>query len=326
MTTSIRFFVAACSVAALALAGASHAQVPGYPGKAVRVVVPFPAGGLVDGIARVLLPEISRTIGQAIVVDNRGGASGSIGAAAAAQSAPDGYTLLMVLDSHAINPLVYKTLPYDTDKDFTPISLIARAPMVAVANESFPPNSIRELVQHAKQNPRSINFASVGAGSASHLTAELFNMTANVAMTHVPYKGGAPAQTDLMGGQVQLMWGTAPYAQSLVKAGKLKPLGQASATRSAAFPALPTLAEQGFAGFEAYGWIGLLAPAGTPPAIVSFWNQQLAKAVKDPEIARRLADQGFEVVVSSPESFAGFMKSEQKTWARVIKERSIPLQ
>ena len=326
MTTTFRFFIAACSMAALALAGASHAQVAGYPSKPVRVVVPFPAGGLVDGIARVLMPEISRSIGQTIVIDNRGGAGGSIGAAAAAQSAPDGHTLLMVLDSHAINPLVYKTLPYDTDKDFAPISLIARAPMVAVANENFPPNSIRELVEHAKEKPRSINFASVGAGSASHLTAELFNMTANIAMTHVPYKGGAPAQTDLMGGQVQLMWGTAPYAQNLVKAGKLKALGQASATRSAAFPALPTLAEQGFAGFEAYGWIGLLAPAGTPPAIVSFWNQQLAKAVKNPEIAKRLADQGFEVVVGSPESFAGFIKSEQKTWARVIKERSIPLQ
>jgi len=310
----------------LAGVGAVQAQVPGYPAKTVRIIVPFPAGGLVDGMARVLMPEISKAIGQTIVVDNRAGAGGSIGAAAAAQAPADGYTLLMVLDSHAINPLVYKALPYDTDKDFAPISLIARAPMVAVANEGLPANNIRELVQYAKQHPQAVNFASVGAGSASHLTAELFNLTANAPMTHVPYKGGAPAQTDLMGGQVQLMWGTAPYAQSLVKAGKLKALGQASAARSAAFPALPTLAEQGFPGFEAYGWIGLLAPAGTPAPIVAFWNQQLAKAVKHPDIAKRLTDQGFEVVAGSADSFAGFIKSEQKTWARVIKEKNIPLQ
>jgi len=231
-----------------------------------------------------------------------------------------------VARANAINPLVYKTLPYDTDKDFAPISLIARAPMVAVANENFPPNNITELVTYAKQHPNAVNFASVGAGSASHLTAELFDMTANVSMTHVPYKGGAPAQTDLMGGQVQVMWGTAPYAQSLVKAGKLKALGQASATRSPAFPALPTVAEQGLPNFEAYGWIGLLAPAGTPSAVVAFWNQQLAKAVKNPEIAKRLADQGFEVVVSSPEKFGAFIQSEQKTWAKVIKEKNISLQ
>jgi tripartite-type tricarboxylate transporter receptor subunit TctC len=321
-------FPALClaALAALAVSGTASAQPAAYPAKAVRIVVPFPAGGLVDGLARVLMPEIARSIGQTIVVDNRGGASGSIGAAAVAQSAPDGYTLLMVLDSHAINPLVYKSLPYDTDKDFVPVSLIARAPMVAVANEHLPVKDIRELVQYAKQHPQAVNFASVGAGSASHLTAELFNLTANVSMTHVPYKGGAPAQTDLMGGQVQLMWGTAPYAQSLVKAGKLKALGQASAVRSAAFPALPTLAEQGFPGFEAYGWIGLLTPAGTPPAVVGFWNQQLAKAVKNPEVAKRLTEQGFEVVVSSPESFAEFIKSEQKTWARVIREKNVPLQ
>lgn len=321
-----RSFVAACCLAAASFAGLSQAQTAPYPNKTVRVIVPFPAGGLVDGMARVLMPEISRSIGQTIVVDNRAGASGSIGAAAAAQSPADGYTLLLVLDSHAINPLVYKTLPYDTDKDFAPISLIARAPMVAVANENFPASSISELARYAKEHPNAVNFASVGAGSASHLTAELFNMTANVSMTHVPYKGGAPAQTDLMAGQVQVMWGTAPYAQSLVKAGKLKALGQASATRSPAFPALPTVAEQGMPSFEAYGWIGLLAPAGTAPATIAFWNQQLAKAVKNPEIARRLADQGFEVVVSSPEKFGAFIRSEQKTWAKVIREKSIPLQ
>lgn len=206
-----------------------------------------------------------------------------------------------MLDSHAINPLVCKTLPYDTDKDFAPILLIARAPMVAAANENFPPNNIMELVKYAKQHPNAVNFASVGAG-------------------------GAPAQIDLMAGQVQVMWGTAPYAQNLVKAGKLKARGQAGATRSPAFPALRTVAEQGLPNFEAYGWIGLLTPAGTPSAVVAFWNQQLAKAVKNPEIAKHLADQGFEVVVSAPEKFGAFIQSEQKTRAKVIKEKHIPLQ
>ncbi len=325
-SSAVRSILAACFLAVAAFAGSSHAQPAAYPSKTVRVIVPFPAGGLVDGMARILMPEISRSIGQSIVVDNRSGASGSIGAAAAAQSPADGYTLLLVLDSHAINPLVYKTLPYDTDKDFVPISLIARAPMVAVANENSPPNNMTELVKYARQHPNAVNFASVGAGSASHLTAELFNMTANVSMTHVPYKGGAPAQTDLMAGQVQVMWGTAPYAQSLVNAGKLKALGQASATRSPAFPALPTVAEQGLPNFEAYGWIGLLAPAGTAPGIVAFWNQQIAKAMKNPDIAKRLGDQGFELVVSSPERFGAFIQSEQKTWAKVIRGKSIPLQ
>lgn len=311
---------------AVSLTGAVQAQTAAYPNKTVRVIVPFPAGGLVDTIGRTLMQEIASSIGQTIVVENRGGAGGSIGAAVVAQAPSDGYTLLLALDTHAINPLVYKKLPYDTEKDFLPISLVARAPMVAVANEDFPPNSIGELVKYAKEHPDAVNFASVGAGSSGHLTAELFNMNANVAMTHVPYKGGAPAQVDLMGGRVQLMWGTAPYAQSLVKAGKIKALGQASARRSAAFPSLPTLAEQGFPRFEAYGWIGLLAPAGTPPSIVAFWIRQLTEAVKKPAIAKRLTEQGFELVVSSSESFSAFIQEEQKTWGMVIKEKNIPLQ
>lgn len=323
---NLRLLAAALGLCALALAPAVRAQDPAYPSKPVRVIVPFPAGGLVDGITRTLMTEIAKTIGQPIVIDNRGGASGSVGAAAAAQAPADGYTLLMVLDSHAINPLVYKKLPYDTDKDFAPISLVARAPMVIVANATLPANSVTELVQYARAHPGAINFGSVGAGSASHLTAELFNMKADIATTHVPYKGGAPAQTDLMAGQIQIMWGTAPYAQSLVKAGKVKALGQASAVRSVAFPTLPTLAEQGIAGFEAYGWIGLLAPAGTPASIVAFWNAQLAKTLKQPAVAGRLTDQGFELVAGSPDQFAAFIRNEQKTWEKLIAVRNIPLQ
>lgn len=307
------------------------AQVPAstdtaYPQRPVRLIVPFPAGGLVDGVARTLTPDLSKSIGQPIVVENRGGAGGTVGAAAAAQAASDGYTLLMVLDTHATNPLVYRKLPYDAQKAFAPISLIARAPMVAVANEKLPVNDIKGLVRYAKANPSVLNFGSVGAGSASHLTAEMFNHAAGVSMVHVPYRGGAPAQADLMGGQIQLMWGTAPYATSLIKAGNVKALGQASAARSPAFPDLPTLAEQGLPGLEIYGWVGLLAPTGTPEPIIAQWSGLLARVLKDPEVARRLGAQGFEVVASSPERFAAFIQDEQKRWAKLIDERRIPLE
>ena len=324
--SKLHLLAAALGLCALALAPTVRAQDGAYPSKPVRVIVPFPAGGLVDGITRTLMTEIAKSIGQPVLIDNRGGAGGSVGAAAVAQAPADGYTLLMVLDSHAINPLVYKKLPYNTDKDFAPISLVARAPMVIVANSALPVNSVTELVQYAKANPGVINFASVGAGSASHLTAELFNAKADISTTHVPYKGGAPAQTDLMSGQVQIMWGTAPYAQGLVKSGRIKALGQASAVRSVAFPTLPTLAEQGVAGFETYGWIGLLAPAGTPASVVAFWNAQLVKTLKQPAVAQRLTDQGFELVGGSPEQFGAFIRSEQKTWEKLIATRNIPLQ
>ncbi|MGP1664419.1 MAG: Bug family tripartite tricarboxylate transporter substrate binding protein [Rhodanobacter sp.] len=326
-SSKVRTFLASLCLSAAALTGSAQAQTEAYPINTVHVVVPFPAGGLVDSIGRLLMREIASSTEKTIVVENRGGAGGSVGAGVVAKATPDGYTLLLALDSFAINPLVYKDLPYDTRKDFLPISLIARAPMVAVANAKFAPNSLSELVKYAKGHPTEINFGSVGAGSSGHLTAELFNMKAdNIAMTHVPYKGGAPAQTDLMAGRIQFMWGTAPYAQKLVATGKIKALGQASATRSAAFPDLPTAVEQGFADFEVYGWIGLLAPAGTPPSVVAFWNKELTKAVKEPTIAKRLAEQGFEVVVSSPEIFSAFIYEAQKTWGKVIKEKNIPLQ
>ncbi|WBY01432.1 tripartite tricarboxylate transporter substrate binding protein [Ramlibacter tataouinensis] len=323
----LRFLAAAVGACiGLGASQAALAQSAGYPNRPVKVIVPFPAGGLVDGIARTLMTAIGAEIKQSIVIDNRGGAGGSVGAAAAAQSPADGYTLLMVLDTHAINPLVYKKLAYDNEKDFAPISLIARAPMVAVANEKVPVNSLGELVKYAKAQPDAINYGSVGPGSASHLTAEMFNMKAGIKTTHIPYKGGAPAQTDLMAGQIQIMWGTAPYAQSLVRAGKTKALGQASAARSVAFPDLPTAAEQGIKDFEAYGWVGLLAPAGTPADIIRFWNEQLKKAANSAEVGNKLREQGFELVLGSPADFGKFIRSETQGWQQLIKARNIPLE
>jgi tripartite-type tricarboxylate transporter receptor subunit TctC len=318
-----RFLLAVCLTLLLPLS--SHAETQSYPTKVIRVVVPFPAGGLVDGIARLLLPEVAKSVGQSIIIENRGGAGGSIGTAVVAQAEPDGYTLLMALDTHATNPLVYKKLPFDTLKDLAPISLIARAPMVALANQKFPPNTVRELIKYAKEHPGAVNFGSVGAGSASHLTGELFAQTAQVSMVHVPYKGGAPAQTDLMSGVIQLMWGTAPYAQSLVKAGKLKALGQAGATRSVAFANVPTLTEEGLPKLEVYGWIGLLAPSGTPPSIIAYWNEKLSEAVRNPALAKRLNEQGFEVVAGTPAAFDSFIRDEHNKWAKLISERNIPL-
>jgi tripartite-type tricarboxylate transporter receptor subunit TctC len=328
MSASAKFAALLVGTCASVLPVLAQAQpVPaGYPDKPIKLVVPFPAGGLVDGIARTLAPELAKVIGQSVVIDNRGGAGGSIGAAAVAQSPADGYTLLMVLDTHAINPIVYKKLSYDNEKSFAPISLIAKAPMVAVANESVPANSLADLVKYAKANPGKINYGSVGAGSASHLTAEMFNAKADIRTTHIPYKGGAPAQTDLMAGQIQIMWGTAPYAQTLVRAGRLKALGQASATRSVAFPNLPTTAEQGITDFEAYGWIGMLAPAGTPVSIVNAWNSALGKVTKNPEVSKKLTEQGFELVVSSPKAFGDFVRKEHDAWRDLISSKNIPLE
>ena len=297
-----------------------------FPTKPVRLVVPFPAGGTVDGVARTLGPELAAAIGQSVVIENRGGAGGSIGAGLVAQAQPDGHTLLLVLDTHAINPLVYKTLSYDTDKDFAPISLIARAPMVAVATNNFPANDIQELIEYAKKKPDHVNYASVGAGSASHLTAELFNQAAGVSMVHIPYKGGSQAMTDLIGGQVEIQWGTVPYVQAMVKSGKLKALGQTGETRSQVFPELKTVSEQGLGGIDAYGWVGLLAPAGTPPEILVYWHDTLKKVVNSAAVSNRLTSEGFDVMLNTPEEFRKFVNDEQGKWNRLIQERQIQLQ
>ena len=297
-----------------------------FPSKAVRLVVPFPAGGTVDGVARTLGPELANAIGQSVVIENRGGAVGSIGAGMVAAAPPDGYTLLLVLDTHAINPLVYKSLPYDTDKDFAPISLVGKAPMVAVATNSLPVNDIPELIKYAKEKPGQINYASVGAGSASHLTGELFNQAAGVSMVHIPYKGGSQAMTDLIGGQVDIQWGTVPYVQEMVKSGKLKALGQTGDVRSQVFPNLKTVTEQGVQGIDAYGWVGLVAPANTPPEILKYWHNTLKTVVTGEKVSERLKNAGFEIALSEPEEFRKFIQYEQDKWSQLIQKQQIKLQ
>jgi len=313
-------------VAAALAASPSLVTAQNYPTQAIRIIVPFPPGGLVDTLARLLSSELTTAFDQRIVVDNRPGAGGSIGEGEVARAAPDGYTLLMVLDSFATNPLVYKKLPYDPFKDLAPISLIAKAPMVAIASLKFAPNTLAELIAYAKANPGKVDFGSVGAGSASHLTSELFAKATGISMVHVPYKGGAPAQIDLMAGRLHLFWGTSAYAYPMVQTGKVKVLGQTGAKRSAAFPDLPTATEQGVRNFDALGWIGMLAPAGTPPAIIDRWQAELVKAANKPLIAKRLNEQGFDVVVSKPDEFGKFVRAEHDKWAVLIREQNISLE
>jgi tripartite-type tricarboxylate transporter receptor subunit TctC len=307
----------------LALLLVIHAGMPaaaqGYPDKVVHLVVPFAAGGVVDAIARVLAAELTKGFGRAVIVDNRPGASGAIGTTDVARSAPDGYTLLMVFDSHAITPLLTNSVAYDPFKDFTPIALLMRAPIMAVASTSFPPNDINELVAYAKAHPGTVTFGSTGVGSSPHLAGEMFDRLVGVTMVHVPYKGGAPAQTDLVGGHLDMFWASTAFTKGVESTGRVKILGQASQKRSAAFPDAKTLTEQGIDGFYAYVWVGISAPANTPAPIVERIRAELIKATRDPQVAKMFNDQGFDVAVSTPQEFESFMHSEADRYGRVIK-------
>ncbi|MGD9941822.1 MAG: Bug family tripartite tricarboxylate transporter substrate binding protein [Burkholderiaceae bacterium] len=319
----ISFIAGALLAGTASLAGA---QPSDYPNRPVRIVVPWPAGGVVDGVIRLLAPKLSETLRQNVVVDNRAGGAGLVGAQEAARAAPDGYTLLMVFDSLAMAPAVYQKMPMDPFNDLAPISLLVRAPLVGVSTANFAPTNIRELVAYAKANPNTVTFGSTGVGSSSHLTAELFAQAAGVSMVHVPYKGGAPAQSDLMGGHLQLFWGSTAWTKPMVDSGKVRALGQAGQVRSSTYPDLPTLAEQGYPDFRAYLWMGISAPKGTPDGIVARWNEALRVASNDPNVRRQLVAQGFDVVMSTPAEFGRFMREEHDKWARVIREAKIPLQ
>jgi tripartite-type tricarboxylate transporter receptor subunit TctC len=313
--------LAVIAISASALCGAQ-----GFPSKPVRLIVPYPAGGTVDGVARNLQNEISKSFGQPVIIDNKSGAGGRIGTAEGARAAPDGYTVVMIYDNYPIDPIVYKDLPYDPWKDLLPISLVARAPLIAVASTVLPPNDIKELVAYAKANPDKVDFGSTGVGSSAHLAGELFAQTTGTSMVHVPYKGGAPAQTDMLGGSLQLFWGTTAFAATLMPTGKVKLLGQAGAKRSPLFPNLKTVAEQGFTSMEVYGWMGLMAPAGTPPEIIARWHAALMKAAREPAVAAKLNDQGFEMVVNTPEEFHAFLLEEHAKWDKLIKSANISLE
>ena len=292
-----------------------------YPAKPIRLVVPFPAGGTTDILARAVGQKLTEAWGQPVVVDNRPGAGGNIGAELVAKAAPDGYTLLMgTVGTHAINASLYAKMPYDHIKDFAPVILVAGVPNVLVVNPAVPVNSVQELIAYAKANPGRLNFASSGSGTSIHLSGELFKVMAGVQMTHIPYKGSAPALQDLIGGQVQLMFDNLPSALPQIKGGKLRALAVTSATRAAALPDVPTVAEAGLPGFEASSWFGVLAPAGTPVAIIARLNAEIAKWLASPEAREKLASQGANAAGGSPEDFAKHIAAETAKWQKVVKE------
>jgi len=305
------------SVMALLFAGPILAQ--SFPAKPVRVVVPYPPGGPTDIVARVLFQQVAEATGQQFLIDNRAGAGGNIGAELVAKSPPDGYTVLIGTTAHAINMSLFKNLGYDVQKDLMPVSLLTQGPLVLVAHPQFPASTVKEVIELAKTKPGGLNFASSGNGQSTHLSAELFNTMAGIKMAHVPYKGSAPALTDVMSGQVDVMFDTTLSAMPFVKAGKLKALGLTSAVRSPAAPDVPTIAESGLPGYEVFAWNGVLVPTGTPKAIIQQLNDHIRKAMLLPQVKDKFSAQGFAASWNSPESFGVFLKTEVDKWSRTVK-------
>ena len=290
-----------------------------YPSKPVRIVVNFPAGGVADLYGRIIAAKVQEAWGQPVVVENRTGAGGNIGADAVAKSAPDGYTLNMsAIGPHAINVSLFSKMPYDPIKDFAAVALVLEAEGLLVLHPSVPARSVAELIAHARANPGKLTFASAGMGTASHLAGELFKSMAKVDMTHVPYKGNVPAITDLLAGQTSLLFATMPTVLPHAKAGKLRALATIGSVRSMAAPELPTIGES-LPGFEVNNWIGLFAPAGTPPEIVRRWNGEVMRIMQAPDIQARLPAEGARFSPNTPEQFAAFVKSEIAKWAPVVK-------
>ena len=309
-------------MAALVLAAGASAQP--YPNRPVRFIVPYPAGGATDIISRSIGNKVGAALGQQFVIDNRAGGGQKIGTELAARAAPDGYTILLVSITHSINPGLYAKMPYDTIKDFSPITIAAKSPLVVVVHPSVPAKSVRELIALMKAQPGKLNTATSGIGSGGHLAAELFKSMAGVKMTFVPYKGGSLAYVDLIGGQVDLMFTSPTPTLSYAQAGKLRVLATTGAKRSPAAPDLPTIAEAGgLPGYEAGLWYGVVAPAGTPREIIGRLNAEITKALQFPDVRDPLAAQAVETVSSTPEEFATHIKSEIAKWAKVIKDANI---
>ena len=304
-------------------AGTALAQ--GYPTKPVRLVVPFPAGGAVDTVARTLGQKLGETWKQQVLVENRAGAGGNIGTDAVAKAPPDGYTILMTTHGHAISPNLYRKLPYDPVKDFTPVTQLTSSFLLLVANPSLPAASLKELIALAKARPGSLNYGSTGLGAPPHLVTELVKIMAGIDMAHIPYKGDAPLFTALLGGEVQVAFVPPVTGLPHVKGGRLRALAVTSARRSPTLPDVPTVAEAGVPGFEYSGWLAILAPAGTPREIIGKLNGDIVKVVAVPEMRDRFLGWGYEPVAGAPEAFAGRLRADIARYARVIKEAKIPL-
>jgi len=312
----------AAGLLALGMSLPMAAALAQTPGKPIRVIVPWPAGGTVDGVARVIGPSFSSGLGRTLIVENKAGAGGSIGQAEAAKAPADGNTVLLVFNTHAVNHLLYKNLGYDPFKSFEHVSLLVTSPQVLAGATNFAPSTVAELVAHAKTNPGKVTYATVGAGSSNHLNALLLANRTGIEMTHVPYKGGAPMMIDLAGGQVNVMFVSAPQAIPQAKAGRIKALAIGAVHRIPQLPDTPTVAET-LPGFAAQSWVGMLVPAGTPKEIVGRLHAEAAKTLAGPEVRGKLAGQGFEVVGSTPEEFLAFARAESEKWAKVIRDYQI---
>ena len=302
-------------------AGGAFAQgAANYPSKPIRIVVPFPAAGTTDILARAVGNEMQKAWGQPVVVENRPGAGGNLGSDVVAKAAPDGYTLLVgAVSPQAINVTLYPRMPYDVMRDFAHITLIAVVPNLLEVHPSVPVKTVKELIDLAKAKPGQLAYASSGSGTSIHLSAELFKSMAGVDMLHIPYKGSAPAITDLMAGQVQLMFDNLPSSIAQVKAGRLRAIAVTTLTRSPALPDVPTIAESGLPGYDASSWFGMHAPAGTPKDIVNKIHGVVAKALRTPEMIERLSTQGAQPVGNTPEEFTEFVRAEIAKWAKVVK-------
>ena len=312
-------------VLALGLLAALPAWAQDWPAKPVRFIVPYPPGGGTDVIARIVQNRLSEALGQAIVIENRGGAGGAVGTEAAARSAPDGYTFLFTLSSHTINPLLYK-LNFDVERDFTPVSLIVSVPQLIATQPDAPIKSMQDVVAMAKAHPGSLNFASVGNGTPAHIAGELLKLRTGIDIVHIPYKGGGPAIADTLGGQVSMAIVSMPAAMAHVRAGKLRALAVTTLRRNPGAPEIPTVAEAlNIPDYEVDSWYAMFAPAKTPPEIVARMQKEIARAVQLPDVKPKLLEQGADPVGSTPEELDRVVKSELRRWAEVIREAKIKL-
>ena len=302
--------------------GSATAQDPSYPTRPVRIIVAFPVGGLLDTVSRIVGDKLTVVLGQQFIIESRPGAGGTLATAAVARAEPDGYTLMMINDNHAVNPSVFKNIPYDSVKDFAPIGFVGSAPMALSANARLAVRSVQDLVELTRQQPGKISYASVGIGSASHLAGELFAAKAGVRMLHVPFRGGAPAINDLVAGHVDTMFVTAVVGGQHMKTGALTPLALAAAAQFETLPEVPTMAEAGYP-LEAAYWFGLAAPAGTPPAVLAKLEAALAEVLAMPDLRKRMTEMGAVVTPLGSRQFGDYIRAEMAKWADVIAQNNI---
>jgi tripartite-type tricarboxylate transporter receptor subunit TctC len=315
----LRAAFVACALI-LAATSAPDAAAQAFPSKPVKLVIPFPPGGSLDNIGRLIAQKLSEAWGQQVVIENKPGAGGNIGADLVAKSPADGYAVVMgALSTHAVNPNLYAKMPYDAAKDFAPISLVAITPNVLIVNAAMPVTSVKEMIAYAKANPGRTNFGSGSNGSAGHLAGELFKLETGTDVAHIPYKGGAPALQALLAGDTQFMFDNLANAMAQVKGGKVRAIAVTTAQRSRLAPDLPTMAEAGMPGFDISTWFGLLAPAGTPPDVIAKWNADVVKVLNSPDVREKMLAQGAEPSPQTPAEFASFIAREREKYARIVK-------